>query len=137
MLKTNGLLLPNYLVILDLENTQKKCYSNGFKGIFLFIHFFVHSTLHSPQWWNLSCYIYPMKRMLDFRVNLSIHPSNNLSLFLSYLVCPPMFQTCPFWPSHFLLFNPCAIRIERKHNRVNKMIILGVKQILAFPNLFI
>jgi hypothetical protein len=29
-----------------------------------------------------------------------------------------------------------AYRIERKHNRVNKMTILGVKQILVFPNLF-
>jgi hypothetical protein len=29
-----------------------------------------------------------------------------------------------------------AYRIERKQYRVNKMTILGVKQILAFPNLF-
>jgi hypothetical protein len=27
-------------------------------------------------------------------------------------------------------------RIERKHSKVNKMIVLGVKQILVFPNLF-
>jgi hypothetical protein len=27
-------------------------------------------------------------------------------------------------------------RIERKHSRMNKMIILGVKQILFFPKLF-
>ncbi len=29
-----------------------------------------------------------------------------------------------------------AYRIERKHNRVNKMTILGVEQVLIFPNLF-
>jgi hypothetical protein len=29
-----------------------------------------------------------------------------------------------------------AYIIERKHNRVNKMTILGVKQVLVFPNLF-
>jgi len=27
-------------------------------------------------------------------------------------------------------------RIERKHSKMNKMIVLGVKQILVFPNLF-
>jgi hypothetical protein len=30
-----------------------------------------------------------------------------------------------------------AYKIERKHNRVNKMTILGAKQILVFPNSFI
>jgi hypothetical protein len=29
-----------------------------------------------------------------------------------------------------------AYRIERKHNGVNNMVILGGKQVLAFPNLF-
>jgi hypothetical protein len=29
-----------------------------------------------------------------------------------------------------------AYRIERKHSRVNKMTILGAKQVLVFPNLF-
>jgi hypothetical protein len=29
-----------------------------------------------------------------------------------------------------------AYRIGRKHSRVNTMIILGAKQVLAFPNLF-
>jgi hypothetical protein len=28
-----------------------------------------------------------------------------------------------------------AYRIERKHSRVNKMIVLGAKQVLIFPNL--
>jgi hypothetical protein len=27
-------------------------------------------------------------------------------------------------------------RIERKHSRMNKMIVLGVKKVLVFPNLF-
>jgi len=27
-------------------------------------------------------------------------------------------------------------RIERKHSKVNKMIVLGAKQVLVFPNLF-
>jgi hypothetical protein len=29
-----------------------------------------------------------------------------------------------------------AYRIERKHSRMNKMIILGAKQVLVFPILF-
>jgi hypothetical protein len=43
----------------------------------------------------------------------------------------------------FFIVLPCgytnlmgACKIERKHNKVNKIIILGAKQMLFFPNLF-